>query len=85
MCYRVGIAMDGNTPVVTATGKKVSTSPSIFENTATHHNYLYLRYNSETGRVKECVYYCVPKDIDFSGDGEYSDIFSLDDYVVVIE
>ena len=85
MCYRVGIAMSGETPVITATGSKISTYPSIFENTSKYHNYLYFRYNSETGKVKECVFYCVPKDLDFSGDGEYSDIFSLDDYVVIIE
>lgn len=85
MCYRVGIAMSDGTPVVSVTGNKVSKYPSIFESTAKYHNYLYLRYNSETGKVKECVYYCVPKDLDFSGDGEYSDIFSLDDYRVIIE
>ncbi|MBQ8541190.1 MAG: hypothetical protein IJ435_06920 [Clostridia bacterium] len=85
MCYRVGIAMSGDTPVITATGSKITTYPSIFENTSKYHNYLYFRYNSETERVKECVFYCVPKDLDFSGDGEYSDIFSLDDYVVIIE
>lgn len=85
MCYRVGIAMSGDTPVITATGNKISKYPSIFESTAEYHNYLYLRYSSETGKVKECVYYCVPKDLDFTGGGEYSDIFSLDDYVVIIE
>ncbi len=85
MCYRVGIAMDGDTAVVTATGSKISTYPSIFENTAKYHNYLYLRYNSETEKVKECVFYCVPKDFNFSGDGEYSDIFSLDNYRVIIK
>lgn len=85
MCYRVGIAMDGNTPVITITEGKVTANPSIFGNTSKYHNYLYMRYNSETERVKECVFYCVPKDLDFSGDGEYSDIFSLDDYVVIIE
>ncbi len=85
MCYRVGIAMSGETPVITATGNKVSKYPSIFENTAKYHNYMYLRYNSETGKVKECVYYCVPKDLDFTGGGEYSDIFSLNDYVVIIK
>lgn len=85
MCYRVGIAMDGEVPVITATGKKISTYPSIFESTAEYCNYVYLRYNSETERVKECVFYCVPKNYDFTGDGEYSDIFSLDDYRVIIE
>lgn len=85
MCYRVGIAMSGDTPVITATGNKISTYPSIFESTAEYHNYLYLRYNSETEKVKECVFYCVPKDLDFTGGGEYSDIFSLDDYIVIIE
>ncbi len=85
MCYRVGIAMDGDKPVITATGSKISTYPTIFENTSDYHNYLYLRYDSESEKVVECVFYCVPKDIDFSGDGEYSDIFGLDDYRVIIE
>lgn len=85
MCYRVGIAMSSGTPQITVTGNKISTYPSIFEGTSTYHNYLYFRYDSETEKVKECVFYCVPKDLDFSGDGEYSDIFSLDDYVVIIK
>lgn len=85
MCYRIGIAMDGDTPVVTATGSKISKYPSIFEDTVKYHNYLYLRYNSETGKVKECVFYCVPQDLDFTGDGEFSDIFSVDSYRVIIE
>ncbi|MGM9551149.1 MAG: LamG-like jellyroll fold domain-containing protein [Clostridia bacterium] len=84
-CYRVGIAMNGETPSVTVTGSKISAYPSIFESTANYHNYLYMRYNSETGKVTECVFYCVPKDFDFTGDGEYSDIFSLDGYRVIIE
>ncbi len=85
MCYRVGIAMENSVPVITAKGSKISTYPSIFESTAEYHNYLYLRYNNELGKVKECVFYCVPKDLDFSGDGEYSDIFSMDNYYVIIE
>ena len=84
MCYRVGIAMSGETPVITATGNKISTYPSIFEDTSKYHNYLYLRYNSETGKVKECVFYCVPKDFDpTGGDDEYSPIFGLEPIVII--
>ena len=78
MCYRVGIATEGDTTTVTVTGAKVTTSPSIFGKTSDYHNYMYLRYNTETSKVVECVYYCVPKDLDFSGDDEYSGIFSID-------
>lgn len=85
MCYRVGIAVDNGTPVITAKGNKISTYPSIFENTSLYHNYVYFRYNTESGKVKECVFYCVPKDLDFTGDGEYSEIFSLDDYRIIIQ
>lgn len=84
-CYRVSIAMDGDIPSVTVTGSRVSAYPSIFESTANYHNYLYMRYNSETGKVTECVFYCIPKNFDFTGDGEYSDIFSLGGYRVIIE
>lgn len=84
MCYRVGIAMDNGTPVISCTGSKISTYPSIFEKTSEYHNYLYLRYNNETGKVKECVFYCVPKDFDpTKGDGEYSDIFNLKPIVII--
>ncbi len=86
ICYRVGIAMDGDTPVISVSGGKVTKTPSIFESTSEYHNYLYFRYDSSVGKVKECVFYCVPKNLDFSGDGEYSDIFSLNDgYRVIIE
>lgn len=84
MCYRVGIAMDGDTPVISCTGAKVSAYPSIFEDTSMYHNYLYLRYNTETGKVKECVFYCVPKNFDpTKGDGEYSDLFNLKPIIII--
>lgn len=83
MCYRVGIAMDGETPIISCNGAKISTSPSIFSNTALYHNYLYLRYNTVTQRVVQCVFYCVPKDFNpGKGDGEYSDIFNLKPIVI---
>lgn len=81
-CYRIGIAMEGDTPIITCIGKKISTFPSIFENTAKYHNYLYLRYDSETEKVKECVFYCVPKDFNFN-DPDYSPIFSLKPIVII--
>ncbi|MGM9550722.1 MAG: hypothetical protein ACI3XA_00520 [Clostridia bacterium] len=84
MCYRIGIAMDGSVPVITCTGNKISAYPSIFEKTTYYHNYLYLRYNAQTDRVKECVFYCVPKDFDpTKGDGEYSDIFSAGPIIII--
>ena len=89
LCYRVGIAMDGDTPIITLSSSKVSatkytTPPSIIEGTNTHYNYLYLRYNTETGKITQCVIYCVPKNFDpGKGDGEYSDIFNLEPIVII--
>lgn len=89
LCYRVGIAMDGDTPIITLSSSKISatkyTTPvSVIEGTNTHHNYVYLRYNTETERVTQCVVYCVPKDFNpGKGDGEYSDIFSLGPIVII--
>lgn len=95
-CYRVGIAMDGDTPVITYTVKPVSEpkDTSVFANTATHYNYVYLRLNTEESRtlsgttydavVTQCVLYCVPKDFNpGKGDGEYSDIFNLEPIVII--
>ncbi len=85
MCYRVGIAMSDGTPVISINSSGVYSTPNVFDDTSKYTHYVYLRYNSEKSKVVECVLYCVPKDLDFSGDGEYSDIFSLNDYYVVIE
>lgn len=77
--YRVGIQKTEEGTTVSVKEGKVSAYPSIFESTANYNNYLYLRYNVKTGKVKECVYYCIPRSNDFTGDGEYSDIFSLNE------
>ncbi len=77
-CYRVGIAMDGETPIITYTSSAVSSS-DLFENTSQYHHYLYLRFDAEQTKtvtvkvdgentkqdvnvVTQCVFYCVPKD-----------------------
>lgn len=78
-CYRVGIAMSGETPVITVK------EGMNFESTSEYDHYMYLRCDTATGKIVQCVFYCVPKNLDFSGDGEYSDIFSLDNYKVIIE
>lgn len=89
LCYRVGIAMDGDTPIISISSSKVSatqytTPPSVFEGTHTHHNYVYLRYNTEKERITQCVVYCVPKDFNpGKGDGDYSDIFSVEPIVII--
>ncbi len=82
MCYRVGIAMKNNVPEITV-ADNIAMNPGF--DTGKYNNYVYLRYNSEKEKITECVYYRVPIELDFSGDGEYSDIFSLDDYRVIIE
>ncbi len=76
-CTKVIIEEDGNDVSVDVKYSNISDYPSIFENTSKYNNYVYLKYNNETDKVTECVYYCIPKKLDFSGDGEYSDIFSL--------
>lgn len=76
-CTRVIVTKDGDDVSLEINYSNISDYPSIFENTSKYNNYVYLKCNNETGKVEECVYYCVPKKLDFSGDGEYSDIFSL--------
>lgn len=83
-CYRVGISLSGDTLLISATPKDISAYPSIFESTADYHNYLYFRYNTETNLIKELVYYCVPKNYDWTqGDDEYTGIFSLEPRVII--
>ena len=99
-CYRVGIAMDGETPIITYTNDDVSSS-DIFENTSQYSHYLYLRFDTEKTKtitvkendvyvkkdvnvVTQCVFYCVSKNFNpGKGDGEYSDIFSLEPVVII--
>lgn len=85
MCYRVYIDTTGETPVVTCVGNKITTYPSIFADTSEYHNYLYLRYSTSTKKVTQCVYYVVDKDVDFSGDGDYSDPYNLGEITLVEE
>lgn len=83
-CYRVGISMDGDVPVISCTEKVISAHPSIFEDTSKYHNYLYLRYNNEAQNIKEAVFYCVPKNFNpGAGDGEYSDIFGAGNIIII--
>lgn len=82
-CYRVGIAMNGETPVITYTNNSVSAS-GLFENTSKYHHYMYLRFDTEKKKtvsvtvdgvttqqevnvVTQCVFYCVPKDFNPTG------------------
>lgn len=83
--YRVGIATNGESVAVSVKEGVINSYPSIFENTANYDNYVYLRCEAESGKIVECVYYCIPKKNDISGDGEYSEIFSLDGYKTVIK
>lgn len=75
LCYKVEVAVSEEGVTVSCEGKKVSTTPSIFEGTDTHYNYLYLRKNNETGKITQCVYYTVSKNLDFTGGGEYTKPF----------
>lgn len=53
-------------------------STNLVESTVNYHNYLYLRYNTQTGKIAQCVVYCVPKNTNpgAGGDG-WTDIFGL--------
>ncbi len=63
---------------VTVKSATPSSSSSLVESTVNYHNYLYLRYNTQTGKIAQCVIYCVPKNTDpgAGGDG-WTDIYSL--------
>ena len=82
-CYRVGIAMNGETPVITYTNNKVSAS-GLFEKTSEYSHYMYLRLDTEKTKtitikvdgvdtqqevnvVTQCVFYCVPKNFNPGG------------------
>ncbi len=86
MCYRVGIAMDGETPIVTISSSKASATgeASLFKDTSEYHNYVYLRYDTETQKLTQCVLYCVPKDFNpgAGGDG-WTQIFGLGPVVII--
>ena len=83
-CYRVGIAMDGETPVITYTVKPVSEpkDTSVFADTSKYYNYVYLRLNTEAsktisgktydGVITQCILY-----------GEYSPIFGLEPIIIL--
>lgn len=81
-CYRVGIAMDGDVPVISYREGAVIGS-DIFGNTTEYTNYVYFRYNNETAKITQAVIYAVSEKLDFSGDGEYSDIFSWGRRIII--
>ena len=83
MGRKVGLAIQNGKYVVTVGSSKMSSTSTKFADMSTHNNYVYLRYDTEQEKYVECVYYSVPVELDLSGDGEYSDIFSLDDYEVI--
>lgn len=79
VCYRVGIALDDGTPVVTYTA---GTPLSVFQKSSDYNQYLYFRLNTETEKVEQVVFYCFPKDLDLS-DPDYSGIFGLRPIVII--
>ncbi|MBR5535503.1 MAG: hypothetical protein IKU60_02510 [Clostridia bacterium] len=85
-CYRVGIAMEGDTPIITYTASSASApkTATVFKSTAEFSHYVYARVNTETSKITQCVFYCVPKDFNpGAGDDEYTDIFSLKPIVII--
>lgn len=82
MGRRVGLALNDGEYVASVENIQAKKT-NFFRSTAEYNNYVYMRYNTETGKVTECVLYGIPKNFDFSGDGEYSEIFSVDNYIVI--
>lgn len=83
ICYRVSIVIEDSVPVISSTGRKISSHPSIFESTADYTNYMYIRYNTETNMISQCVYYCVPRNYNFNSDGEYSNLYNLGNRIII--
>lgn len=79
--YKVMIAMNNNVPEVSVEG---SLMKNTFPNTSEYDTYVYLRHNTETGEVTQCIYYRVDKNVSWDDD-EYSGIFSLDNYRVILD
>ncbi len=95
-CYRVGIAMDGDTPVISCSEKLISGTGenAPIKSTSEYSNYIFLRIDTEQsktyggttyeGLITQCIIYSVPKNFDpGKGDGEYSDIFNLEPIVII--
>lgn len=95
-CYRVGIAMNGDTPIVSVSEKLISgiDDASPIKSTSEFSNYIFLRVDTEQsktlsgttyqGLVTQCIVYSVPKNFDpGKGDGEYSDIFGVEPTVII--
>lgn len=83
--HRVGIAIDedGNV-VVSLTSQKIYSTDYPFPSTYEYNNYVYLRYRESDSRVTEAVLYCVPTNFNpGAGDGEYSDIWSSGNRVII--
>lgn len=95
-CYRVGLAMDGDTPVISCSERLISGTGenAPIKSTSEYSNYIFLRIDTEQsktsgsvtyeGLITQCVVYSVPKNFDpGKGDGEYSDIFNLEPIVII--
>lgn len=95
-CYRVGLALMGDSPVVSVSEHSVSDA---FKSTAEFNNYVYLRVNTEKSKtysgtvydklITQCIIYSVPKELVFPDDpdddedGKYSPIFELEPVVII--
>ncbi len=95
-CYRVGIAMNGDTPVVSVSENLITGigDAAPIKSTTNFSNYIFLRVDTEqskttggvtyNGLVTQCIVYSVPKNFNpGKGDGEYSDIFSVEPIVII--
>lgn len=92
LCYRVGVAVAGGEPIISVSERSISEA---FESTAEYSNYLYLRVDTEKskivngvtydGLITQCIVYCVPKELDFTGDPDdpYSPIFDLTPIIII--
>ncbi len=96
-CYRVGISVLDDTPIVAVSEKLASGTDdnSPIKSTAKYNNYVYLRVDTEKskvsdgvtydGLVTQCIVFSVPKELNFNPDPDdpYSPIFGLEPIVII--
>lgn len=88
-CYRVGLAVYNDTPIVTVTEKLISGSgdeAAAFKSTSEFSNYVYLRVDTEQSKVSngtlyeglitQCIIYSVPKELNFNPEVDGDDKYS---------
>lgn len=96
-CYRVGLTMDGETPVISCTEKLLSGTgdASPVKSTSEYNNYVYLRIDTEqsktvnnttyNGLITQMIVYSIPKNYNFNPDPDdpWTKPFELNPIVIM--